>query len=244
MPSFEPEDILLERRRGGAHSLSPILLSDGYYRSFSYCKLPEQLLKLSILKLDGSCFEVHVARSATVAELKEAVEEVFSLSPKEGQGKISWSHVWGHFCLCFDGQKLLNDKALIRNFGIKDGDQLKFIRHMSINHNPVERQSKNRNVARKRYSLPSSGSNDQEEEDQSFADEKFTNEYEDAQFNNYNYDDQEEDSMPEFKLANFLRGWLSYSRLWGFSRKQSEGKTRPSRFARHCLGGGPRMIQL
>lgn len=25
-----------------------------------------------------------------VAELKEAVEEVFSLSPKEGQGKISW----------------------------------------------------------------------------------------------------------------------------------------------------------
>lgn len=32
--------------------------------------------------------------------------------------------MWGHFCLCFDGQKLLNDKALIRNFGIKDGDQV------------------------------------------------------------------------------------------------------------------------
>lgn len=56
MPSFGPEDILLERRRGGAPSLSPILLSDGYCRNFSYYKLPEQLLKLSILKLDGSCF--------------------------------------------------------------------------------------------------------------------------------------------------------------------------------------------
>lgn len=34
------------------------------------------------------------------------------------------SLVWGHFCLCYDGQKLTNDKAYIRNYGIKDGDQV------------------------------------------------------------------------------------------------------------------------
>lgn len=34
------------------------------------------------------------------------------------------SHVWGHFCLCYKGQKLLDYKAYIRLFGIKDGDQV------------------------------------------------------------------------------------------------------------------------
>lgn len=34
------------------------------------------------------------------------------------------SLVWGHFCLCYVGQKLTNEKAYIRNFGIKDGDQV------------------------------------------------------------------------------------------------------------------------
>lgn len=33
-------------------------------------------------------------------------------------------HVWGHFCLCYNGQKLINDKTCLQNFGIKDGDQV------------------------------------------------------------------------------------------------------------------------
>ena len=39
---------------------------------------------------------------------------------------IGWvrSHVWGHFCLCYEGQKLLDDKVSIRRLGIKDGDQV------------------------------------------------------------------------------------------------------------------------
>jgi U11/U12 small nuclear ribonucleoprotein SNRNP25 len=32
--------------------------------------------------------------------------------------------VWGHFCLCYNGEKLINDKACLRNFEIKDGDQV------------------------------------------------------------------------------------------------------------------------
>lgn len=32
--------------------------------------------------------------------------------------------MWGHFCLCYEGQKLLSDKAYLRNFGIEDGDQV------------------------------------------------------------------------------------------------------------------------
>ncbi|XP_031484361.1 U11/U12 small nuclear ribonucleoprotein 25 kDa protein-like isoform X2 [Nymphaea colorata] len=95
-------------------------------KSFSYCKLPQQrqLLKLTVLKLDGTCFDVQVARTASVGELKQAVEDVFNQSPKEDHRKISWSHVWGHFCLCYEGYKLINDKEFLRDFGIRDGDQV------------------------------------------------------------------------------------------------------------------------
>ncbi|GMY35816.1 U11/U12 small nuclear ribonucleoprotein 25 kDa protein-like isoform X2 [Fagus crenata] len=58
--------------------------------SFTYDRLPPQPLNLSILKLDGSCFEVQVARRATIAELKEAVEEVFSQPTKDKEITISW----------------------------------------------------------------------------------------------------------------------------------------------------------
>lgn len=37
----------------------------------------------------------------------------------------SWRlHLWGHFCLCYDGQKLVTETDSIRNYGIKDGDQV------------------------------------------------------------------------------------------------------------------------
>lgn len=34
------------------------------------------------------------------------------------------SLVWGHFCLCYEGHKLINDKSYIRSYGIKEGDQV------------------------------------------------------------------------------------------------------------------------
>ncbi|KAA3468207.1 U11/U12 small nuclear ribonucleoprotein 25 kDa [Gossypium australe] len=58
--------------------------------SYSYSKLPEEPIKLSIRKLDGSSFDVEVIKSATIADLKLAVQHVFSHMPKKGPGKISW----------------------------------------------------------------------------------------------------------------------------------------------------------
>lgn len=102
--------------------------------SYSYSKLPEEPIKLSVRKLDGSSFDVEVIKSATIADLKLAVQHVFSHMPKKGPGKISWPHVWGHFCLCYDGQKLLTDTDHIINYGIKDGDQvdIKLNEHFSM----------------------------------------------------------------------------------------------------------------
>lgn len=32
--------------------------------------------------------------------------------------------MWGHFCLSYDGQKLLTDTDDIGSYGIKDGDKV------------------------------------------------------------------------------------------------------------------------
>nr|KYP52533.1 U11/U12 small nuclear ribonucleoprotein 25 kDa protein [Cajanus cajan] len=93
-------------------------------KTFFYGKLPSQPLRLTVLKLDGSSFHIQVSKTATVAELKDAVEAVFSHVPHKGPAKISWVHVWGQFCLCYDGQKLVTEKDYLRNYGIKDGDQV------------------------------------------------------------------------------------------------------------------------
>ncbi|TXG69370.1 hypothetical protein EZV62_004305 [Acer yangbiense] len=242
---------------------------DGLVRTLSYLKLPQSRLRLSVLKLDASLFGlslflfsfmllemekllhtllfdlkpyVYVPRNATVEELKQAIEEVFTLSPTEGQGMISWTHVWGHFCLCYEGQKLVNDKARIRDFNIKDGDQLKFTRHMSINYLHSKRQSKVQSVAWRQYSMSSSGS-DAPHEEKKLADFADKDSLENQDSYKYNQSqDAEEIPASEFKLAHFLKGWLSYSRLWGVSRKSSEGKSRPSRFSPHCFGGTSRMV--
>ncbi|KAJ8500102.1 hypothetical protein OPV22_010654 [Ensete ventricosum] len=118
--------------------------SAGRRRSITYCRLPEQLLRLSVLKLDGSTFEVEVARTASVVELKMEIEGIFSESPDEGGCSISWSHVWGHFCLCYKEHKLIDDGAYLRAFGIRDGDELHFTRHLSLNHNANRRRLRNR----------------------------------------------------------------------------------------------------
>lgn len=34
-------------------------------------------------------------------------------------------HVWGHFCLCYGDQKLLMETDYIKNYGIRDGDQVR-----------------------------------------------------------------------------------------------------------------------
>ncbi|RXH72408.1 hypothetical protein DVH24_012092 [Malus domestica] len=129
-------------RRSNSLPFVPLLLVDGFSRkSLSYSALPQEPLRLSVLKLDGSCFDIQVSMTATILELKQAVEAVFSHMPQKGPGKISWPHVWGHFCLCYDNQKLLVETDHIKLYGIKDGDQLHFVRHVSINYSMTKSQS-------------------------------------------------------------------------------------------------------
>ncbi|GAB2228209.1 hypothetical protein Droror1_Dr00010039 [Drosera rotundifolia] len=176
------------------------------------------VIGLSVLKLDGSRFDVQVAKNASVSDLRIAVEEVFSLSAQEDGSEVSWSHVWGHFCLCFDDRKLTNDKALIRQYGITDGDQLHFVRHMTIDYKPRKRHSKDVHTSARSpfVSLPRHTTR-KTTNNQATADENLT-----LADNFTHIDDYEEDErwpFPEFRLRYFFRRWLSYSIRRGATRK-------------------------
>ncbi|KAH7565018.1 hypothetical protein JRO89_XS09G0111300 [Xanthoceras sorbifolium] len=265
--------VLLERR-----CVAPLTLNDSgdddddLVQTLSYLKLPQSRLRLSVLKLDGSLFDVNVQRNATVEELKQAIEEVFTSSPREGQGKISWTHVWGHFCLCYKGSKLMNDKARIRDFRIKDGDQVavRILLLLQIFNSSgicpsttyIQKDLKPRVLIADSTQVKlskekvhhgylvdqivwsSSGSDaDEATKLAGFADKDSLEDQDGYKHNHNQCQDAEKTPASEFKLAHFLRGWLSYSRLWGVSRKSSEVKNSPSRFSLHCLGGSSRMIQ-
>ncbi|KAK9279813.1 hypothetical protein L1049_013495 [Liquidambar formosana] len=207
--------VSLGRRSSGASPLSPLLLIDGHFRkSCSYNKLPPHPLKLSVLKLDGSSFEIEVTKSATVAELKQAVEGVFSHLPKKGPGKISWPHVWGHFCLSYDGQKLVTEDEYIKDYGVKDGDQLQFIRHGTINYNLIKRQSKKRISWKQRWMSTSRLDSCEEMEENGTQDHE---------------NDKDLIRQKGCRLAHFLKGWFSYSRLATRVKTRFEGKERPIR---------------
>ncbi|KAL0547439.1 hypothetical protein IC582_017375 [Cucumis melo] len=191
-----------------------------------YRLLPRQdLIDLFVLKLDGSVFGVRVSRNSTVADLKRAVEEVFDSPGGSEHYKITWSLIWGHFCLCYEGEKLTDDKACIRGYSIKDGDQLQFIRHMSINCLSMKKDRKNQTVPCKTilFFSPESkavGENQADGQD----------DIKDYQVHRDDSNQEEVASMARarFQLSNFFKGRVLYSRVWGFCKSASEGRNRAS----------------
>ncbi|MBA0658541.1 hypothetical protein Goklo_010740 [Gossypium klotzschianum] len=214
---------LRERGRSGSLKFNRVRSSGGddeddalVERQLLYRKLPDQhLLNLSVLKLDGSLFDVNIGRNATVAELKVAIEELFTEMAGETQGCISWAHVWGHFCLAYEGQKLVNNKACIKNFGIKDGDQVLFS-VLDIKTNCSA------------FSFSPRSSHDQERQENPVNHHKEEDEDQD-----YYHDEEHAMSLPEFKFAHFLRRWLSHTRSQSASRRRLEGRNHYSRFNLH-----------
>ncbi|KAK4277185.1 hypothetical protein QN277_015218 [Acacia crassicarpa] len=214
---------------------------DGIFsrKSFSYRKLPSEPLRLSVLKLDGSCFDIVVTKTATIAELRQAVEAVFSHMPKKGPGKISWPHVWGQFCLCYDGQKLVTETDLLRNYGIKDGEQLRFIRHVSNCCNVRRRRYKKRIAIskQKRGSSSKVSSYQQKDHDGSENDNEIGLEsimIEKGKIQHFNNEDGIKNL--EKKLTSFWGGLVTCARLAVVRKNRTEGRICPMRLARGLLG--------
>ncbi|XP_057524579.1 uncharacterized protein LOC130804223 [Amaranthus tricolor] len=194
-----------KRRRSicrNVSSVSTALSIVSIRKSFSYDKLAQAPIHLTVIKLDGSSFEIEVITMAKISDLKQAVESAFSHLPTEGPGKISWRHVWAHFCLSYSGQKLLNDVDYINSYGIRDGDELHFVRHVSIAYNLIKKRSRKRNEAPKPSTITES--NKEEISEIEVADDDVENvRYQVHDNSNYN----------EPVLAHLFRGWFLYSRI-------------------------------
>ncbi|WJX16278.1 hypothetical protein P8452_06329 [Trifolium repens] len=207
-----------------------------------YDKLPSQPLRLSVLKLDGSSFDIQVSKTATIAELKDAVEAVFSYMPQHGPGKISWPHVWGQFCLCYDGRKLVTEEDHLRNYGVKDGDQLNFIRHVSNNCGVQRKRSKkrvfhmkqNRRSSQVSYCKQNENCNDGDDDDSIGSDEE-------ALENGETKHHIEEVHVRKNKFTGFV-GELLSTPLAVVRKTNTQNQIFPSTISK-CMIGGFRKIK-
>ncbi|XP_026446055.1 U11/U12 small nuclear ribonucleoprotein 25 kDa protein-like [Papaver somniferum] len=85
-------------------------------------------MRISIVKMDGTSFEVAVLNSATLKELKLAIKKKTNEieQSKMGHRHISWRHVWDNFCLSYHNEKLIDDKSVLQDFGIRNNSQVHF----------------------------------------------------------------------------------------------------------------------
>uniref|UniRef100_A0ACD5Z6G6 Uncharacterized protein n=1 Tax=Avena sativa TaxID=4498 RepID=A0ACD5Z6G6_AVESA len=216
-------------------------------RSLSYHRLPEPRIRLTIRKLDDSYFDVQIARSAAVWELKAAIEEVFIALYNDMADAVSWQHVWSHFCLCFKDDKLTDDKATLRALGIKDGDEIHFAQHLSVDDSPCK-NSRSRSAAYHRRSRTSVDDIDvrprnlmddlteESEDEQKLIATRHSTSVVDEGFGVYGH--QEECTPEENKKGSFFRGLFSYSRLRGNRRTHSENETSKRRAVDQAWGNG------
>ncbi|XP_061376452.1 uncharacterized protein LOC133318462 isoform X2 [Gastrolobium bilobum] len=215
----EPETMLIvadekSHRRSRAMQFPTLAIIDGIFsrKSFFYDRLPPQPFRLSVLKLDGSCFDIQVSKTSTIAELKDAVEAVFSHVPQKGPGTISWPHVWGQFCLSYDGQKLVIEKDYLRDYGIKDGDQLRFIRHVS-NSWGIQRKRMKKRVVHLKQHRRSSQVNSYQPKGNCDDDEIGCDDDEAIENGNIEHCIKEEERVGKNKLTGFLGDLFSYTPL-------------------------------
>ncbi|XP_010247283.1 PREDICTED: U11/U12 small nuclear ribonucleoprotein 25 kDa protein isoform X2 [Nelumbo nucifera] len=86
-------------------------------------------MRISVLKMDGTTFDVAVMNSATVKDLKSAIKRKTNDMEQSHMGHrhISWRHVWANFCLSYHNEKLIDDNALLQVYGIRNNSQVHYV---------------------------------------------------------------------------------------------------------------------
>ncbi|CAL0319153.1 unnamed protein product [Lupinus luteus] len=169
---------------------------------------------------------VEVSKNASVGELKHAVEAIFSHMPQ----KISWPLVWGQFCLCYEGHRLVVETDYLRDYGIHDGDQLRFIRHISNISSSRRKRSKKRVANLKQHRRSTSPLNEYQQIEHSDEDDI------DIENGKIQHCNEEEESIGSNRLTKSLfGGLLPYSQVVDVRRARFERRNCPSLIARGIL---------
>ncbi|XP_056609223.1 U11/U12 small nuclear ribonucleoprotein 25 kDa protein isoform X2 [Triplophysa dalaica] len=89
-----------------------------------------QAMTVRVCKGDGEVMPIVVVQSATVLDLKKAIRRYIELKQqREGGVKhIGWKYVWRTFHLVFNGEKLEDDNGKLKDYGIRNRDEVTFFK--------------------------------------------------------------------------------------------------------------------
>ncbi|XP_020517336.1 U11/U12 small nuclear ribonucleoprotein 25 kDa protein isoform X1 [Amborella trichopoda] len=82
-------------------------------------------MKIIVVKMDNTSFDVAVMNTATLKDLKLAIVKKTNEMEQGQMGHrhISWRHVWSNFCLSHHNEKLLDDNSILHDFGVRNNSQ-------------------------------------------------------------------------------------------------------------------------
>ncbi|XP_058013350.1 U11/U12 small nuclear ribonucleoprotein 25 kDa protein isoform X2 [Ahaetulla prasina] len=93
-----------------------------------------QAMTVRVRRLDvpEAPMPVVVVQSASVLELKKALRRFVQLRQERqgGARHISWRHVWRTYSLTFGGEKLADDRKKLREYGIRNRDEVSFVKKL------------------------------------------------------------------------------------------------------------------
>ncbi|XP_053132790.1 U11/U12 small nuclear ribonucleoprotein 25 kDa protein [Hemicordylus capensis] len=75
---------------------------------------------------------VVVVQNASVLDLKKAIQRFVQLKQEREGGiqHISWKYVWRTYSLTFGGEKLTDDQKKLREYGIRNRDEVSFVKKL------------------------------------------------------------------------------------------------------------------
>uniref|UniRef100_A0A0E0KWD3 SNRNP25 ubiquitin-like domain-containing protein n=1 Tax=Oryza punctata TaxID=4537 RepID=A0A0E0KWD3_ORYPU len=89
-------------------------------------------MRLTVVKLDGTSFDVAMLNTATVKDLKMAIRKKTEEIEQEKMGHrhISWKHIWDNYCLTHQSEKLIDDNSVLSSNGIHNNSKVYFSPHV------------------------------------------------------------------------------------------------------------------
>ncbi|XP_077590853.1 U11/U12 small nuclear ribonucleoprotein 25 kDa protein [Stigmatopora nigra] len=91
-----------------------------------------QAMTVKVLKADGEIMPIVVVQDASVLDLKKAIRRFVTLKQQRENGlkNISWKYVWRNYTLMFQGEKLEDDRLRLKDYGIRNRDEVTFTKKL------------------------------------------------------------------------------------------------------------------
>ncbi|XP_052086241.1 U11/U12 small nuclear ribonucleoprotein 25 kDa protein-like isoform X2 [Mytilus californianus] len=105
-----------------------------------------QAMIVNVRRADDEVLPIVVTQNATVLDLKHAIKRYVNLKQERANGKLhlscstnsyenytmilNWRYIWKRFWLYFDGEKLTDDKKLLKEYGIRNKEEVTFVKRL------------------------------------------------------------------------------------------------------------------